>query len=51
MFDLQRKIRDHTDELAHNLSTEHGKTLPDAKGEIQRGLEVVEHACSMASLS
>ncbi|GBE43238.1 methylmalonate-semialdehyde dehydrogenase [acylating] [bacterium BMS3Bbin10] len=32
------------DDLAQMLSSEHGKTVPDAKGEIQRGLEVVEFA-------
>ncbi|MQY41599.1 CoA-acylating methylmalonate-semialdehyde dehydrogenase [Epibacterium sp. SM1969] len=35
-------INEHMDELAEILSKEHGKTLPDAKGDIQRGLEVVE---------
>lgn len=35
-------INDHMDELAEILSKEHGKTIPDAKGDIQRGLEVVE---------
>ncbi len=35
-------IDEHMDELAEILSKEHGKTLPDAKGDIQRGLEVVE---------
>ena len=31
------------DKLAEALSREHGKTLPDAKGDVQRGLEVVEY--------
>ncbi|MEO0665797.1 MAG: aldehyde dehydrogenase family protein, partial [Pseudomonadota bacterium] len=35
---LQRDM----DKLAEALSREHGKTLPDAKGDVQRGLEVVE---------
>ena len=35
-------INEHMDELAEILSKEHGKTLPDANGDIQRGLEVVE---------
>ncbi|MCH3756006.1 aldehyde dehydrogenase family protein, partial [Campylobacter coli] len=30
------------DSLAELLAREHGKTIPDAKGDIQRGLEVVE---------
>ncbi|MGO4870557.1 MAG: CoA-acylating methylmalonate-semialdehyde dehydrogenase [Roseiarcus sp.] len=37
-------IAKHTDELADILSREHGKTLIDAKGDIQRGVEVVEFA-------
>ena len=36
--------QDNMDELARMLSSEHGKTIPDAKGDIQRGLEVVEVA-------
>ncbi len=35
-------INEHMDELAEMLSREHGKTIPDAKGDVQRGLEVVE---------
>ncbi|MGJ9373123.1 CoA-acylating methylmalonate-semialdehyde dehydrogenase [Nesterenkonia sp. CF4.4] len=36
------KINTHRDELAETLSNEHGKTFDDAKGDIQRGVEVVE---------
>jgi len=50
MFKLQALIREHEDELAAILSAEHGKTIDDAKGDIFRGLEVVEHACSITSL-
>jgi malonate-semialdehyde dehydrogenase (acetylating)/methylmalonate-semialdehyde dehydrogenase len=35
-------INQHMDELAELVSREHGKTLPDARGDVQRGLEVVE---------
>lgn len=35
-------INQHMDELAELVSSEHGKTLPDAKGDVQRGLEVIE---------
>lgn len=38
------------DQLAEMLSLEHGKTLADAKGDIQRGLEVVEFACGIPHL-
>ena len=38
------------DKLAELLAREHGKTVPDAKGDIQRGLEVVEFACGVPHL-
>lgn len=50
MFKLQELIRRDTDKLALNITTEQGKTLKDAQGDVFRGLEVVEHACGMASL-
>lgn len=50
MLKLQALIRDNTAELAELITEEHGKTLPDAEGEVGRGLEVVEHACSITSL-
>ncbi|WP_016855824.1 CoA-acylating methylmalonate-semialdehyde dehydrogenase [Halomonas smyrnensis] len=50
MLRLQALIREHTEELAALITEEHGKTLPDAAGEVGRGLEVVEHACSITSL-
>ncbi len=37
-------VAKHNDELADILAREHGKTIPDAKGDIQRGVEVVEVA-------
>jgi malonate-semialdehyde dehydrogenase (acetylating)/methylmalonate-semialdehyde dehydrogenase len=46
-LDLLQKNRD---ELAAVITLEHGKTLEDAKGEIQRGIEVVEFACGMPHL-
>lgn len=45
MFAFQDRIRKDIDKLADVLTAENGKTLPDAKGDIIRGLEVVEHAC------
>ncbi|MQQ06993.1 CoA-acylating methylmalonate-semialdehyde dehydrogenase [Epibacterium sp. SM1979] len=42
-------INEHMDELAEILSKEHGKTIPDAKGDIQRGLEVVEVCMGLPS--
>ena len=51
MHKYEALIREHTEELARCLSEEHGKTLDDAKGDIFRGLEVVEHACSLPTLT
>ena len=42
MFRYRELILEHLDELAVMLAEEHGKTLADAKGEIMRGIEVVE---------
>jgi malonate-semialdehyde dehydrogenase (acetylating)/methylmalonate-semialdehyde dehydrogenase len=43
-------VNAHYDELAELLAREHGKTVPDAKGDIQRGLEVAEFACGIPHL-
>src|SRR5690554_778560 len=50
MLNLQKLMRDNTAALAKAITLEHGKTLPDAEGEVGRGLEVIEHACSITSL-
>jgi malonate-semialdehyde dehydrogenase (acetylating) / methylmalonate-semialdehyde dehydrogenase len=50
MFALKSLIERDMDTLARLLSSEHGKTLADAKGDIQRGLEVVEFACGIPHL-
>lgn len=47
MMNLARLLRERTPQIAAALSREHGKTLPDAEGEVGRGLEGVEHAISM----
>ena len=46
----QQLIRDHMDELAEILTAEQGKTIADARGDVFRGLEVVEHAAGIANL-
>ncbi len=51
MLKLQELIRRDMKKLAACLTAEQGKTLPDAEGDVFRGLEVVEHACSIGSLS
>lgn len=50
MFKFQELIRRDIDKIAMNITTEHGKTLKDAYTDVHRGLEVVEHACGMATL-
>ncbi len=50
MFAWKALIEAHMDELAALLSSEHGKVIADAKGDIQRGLEVVEFACGIPHL-
>jgi malonate-semialdehyde dehydrogenase (acetylating) / methylmalonate-semialdehyde dehydrogenase len=50
MFKMRELIDKNMDELAGILADEHGKTIDDAKGEITRGLEVVEFASGIPSL-
>ena len=47
MFEFKRLVEARMDELAHMLSSEHGKVLADSRGDIQRGLEVIEFACGI----
>src|SRR5919197_3310367 len=50
MFRFRDLVDQHADELARVISSEHGKVLADAKGEVIRGQEVVEYACGVAQL-
>lgn len=50
MLKLQDLIRNNLKSISQVLTAEQGKTLADAEGDIQRGLEVVEHACSIGTL-
>jgi malonate-semialdehyde dehydrogenase (acetylating)/methylmalonate-semialdehyde dehydrogenase len=50
MFKFLELIQAEHDDLARLLSSEHGKTFADARGDIQRGLEVVEFACGIPHL-
>ncbi|HEX6113207.1 MAG TPA: CoA-acylating methylmalonate-semialdehyde dehydrogenase [Geminicoccaceae bacterium] len=50
MFRLKDLLEQHIDELASLVSSEHGKTLADAKGSVTRGIEVVEFACGIPNL-
>jgi malonate-semialdehyde dehydrogenase (acetylating)/methylmalonate-semialdehyde dehydrogenase len=47
MFKFKELVEANMDSLAHLLSSEHGKVIADAKGDIQRGLEVIEFACGI----
>jgi malonate-semialdehyde dehydrogenase (acetylating)/methylmalonate-semialdehyde dehydrogenase len=51
MFDYRLLLREHQRELADVVSREHGKTITDALGEVQRGLEVVEYAAGIGALT
>lgn len=50
MFDLAAVVRRDHKILASLITQEHGKTTPDAMGDVQRGLEVVEHACGISHI-
>ena len=50
MFKFRELVNEHVDEITRIVSSEHGKVLDDAKGEVIRGLEVVEYACGLPQL-
>src|SRR5246127_2610738 len=50
MMKLVELVNDHADELAELLSLEHGKTVADSRGDIQRGIEVIEFAIGIPHL-
>src|SRR5450755_1291386 len=50
MFAFRELIERHLDDLARVVSAEHGKVISDAKGEVIRGMEVVEFACGIPQL-
>ena len=47
MFRFKELVEANMDALAHMLSSEHGKVIADSRGDIQRGLEVIEFACGI----
>jgi malonate-semialdehyde dehydrogenase (acetylating)/methylmalonate-semialdehyde dehydrogenase len=47
LFAFKQLVEQNMDALAHLLSSEHGKVIADSKGDIQRGLEVIEFACGI----
>jgi malonate-semialdehyde dehydrogenase (acetylating)/methylmalonate-semialdehyde dehydrogenase len=50
LFRLKQLLDEHTNELAEIITREHGKVFSDAKGEVTRGVEVVEFACGIPYL-
>jgi malonate-semialdehyde dehydrogenase (acetylating) / methylmalonate-semialdehyde dehydrogenase len=50
MFRFKALLDEHADDLARLISAEHGKVLADARGEVSRGVEVVEFACGVPHL-
>ena len=50
LFRFRDLLVANADRLARLITAEHGKTLADARGEVQRGLEVVEFACGVPQL-
>ena len=50
MFEFKRLIERDMNSLAEILSSEHGKVIADSKGDIQRGLEVIEFACGIPQM-
>jgi malonate-semialdehyde dehydrogenase (acetylating) / methylmalonate-semialdehyde dehydrogenase len=50
LFAFRALVAEHLDEIAAAITAEQGKTMPDARGEVQRGLENIEYACGVPSL-
>ena len=50
MFNFKSLVEKNMDQLARMLSDEHGKVLADARGDVQRGLEVIEFSCGIPHL-
>src|SRR5213594_4186959 len=50
MFRFKSLLEDHLEELAALVTRHHGKTLDEARGEVQRGIEVVDFACGAPTL-
>jgi malonate-semialdehyde dehydrogenase (acetylating) / methylmalonate-semialdehyde dehydrogenase len=49
-FPFATSLEKHKEELARLVSLENGKTLPDARAEVRRGIELVEFSCGMPTL-
>jgi len=49
-FRIRKLVDEHREDLAKFLTAEHGKVLSDAKGEVARGIEVIEYCCGIPEL-
>jgi malonate-semialdehyde dehydrogenase (acetylating)/methylmalonate-semialdehyde dehydrogenase len=50
MFTYKAKLEEHAEELAAIVTRHHGKTLAEARGEVRRGIEVVDFACAASTI-
>ena len=50
LFRYKMLLEEHFEELAQSVTREHGKTLQEARGDVRRGVEVVEYACAITEL-
>ena len=50
MFAYKAKLEEHAEELAAIVTRHHGKTLAEARGEVRRGIEVVDFACAASTI-
>src|ERR1051325_6714408 len=50
LYRFKAQLEEHFEELARTVTTEHGKTLDEARGSVRRGIECVEVACGAPSL-
>ncbi len=50
LFNFRELVNSRIQDIAEIISDEHGKVVSDARGEVQRGLEVIEYACGIPTL-
>ncbi len=50
LFRLKALLEENREELARSLTLEHGKVVAETRGELQRGIENIEHACGVPTL-
>ncbi|MDP6416113.1 MAG: aldehyde dehydrogenase family protein, partial [Gammaproteobacteria bacterium] len=50
LFRFKQLLEEHADEICQLITSEHGKVLDDARGELGRGIEVIEYACGISEL-